>query len=249
MRLSKPCGSAPIPFLMKQLFPLLLMVALFACGPKKADEKFLRDFYQLPNEAVQVIEWTYTTRYANATTLPDSLTSDNREFKFEHNHLVKIVAFDSLFKVRSNTDIVYSGDSLLITEHQRDADFVIDLAQRENDVVFTKTDQKSHALIETVTMTYDSTMSRVVRKLFTNGEGTTIKEEIYTFNEKLSELRIQERTPAGTTIEKVASLDKRNTWDLMLVNKGNEPIRMIARGTYYRDMDIVTMEYKKKLPR
>jgi hypothetical protein len=230
---------------MKQLFPLLLIVVLFACGPKKADEKFLRDFYQLPNEAVQTIEWTYATKHANATTLPDSLTSANREFKFKDNRLVKIIAFDSLLQVRSNTDIVYSGDSLLITEHQHDADFVIDIAQRGSDVVFTKTDQKSHALIETVTMSYDSAMSRVVRKLFTNGDGTMKKEEKYTYNEKLSELHIQERTPAGTTIEKVANVDKHNVWNLMLVIKGTEPIRMIARGTHYRDMDIATMEYKK----
>jgi hypothetical protein len=244
MRLSITYGSASITYFMKQLLLLLPIVVLFACGPNKDDEKFLRDFYQLPNEAVQAIEWTYTTKHANGSTLPDSLTSANREFKFENNRLVKIIAFDSLFRVRSNTDIVYSGDSLLITEHQRDADFVIDIAKRERDVVFTKTDQKSHTLIETVTMTYDSTMSRVARKVFINGGGTTIKEEIYTY-EKPSELRIQERTLAGSTMEKVTSLDKRNTWDQMLVIKGGAPIRLITRTTYYRDIDIVTMEYKK----
>jgi len=232
--------------LMKQLFSLLLLMVLFACGSKKGNEKFLRDLYQLPNEAVQVIEWTYTTRHANATTLPDSLTSENREFKFKDNHLVKIIAFDSIFRLKSTTDIVYSGDSLLITEHQRDADLVIGITQRKNDVVFTKTDQKGHSLIETVTMTYDSTMSRVVRKVFTNGAGTTIKEELYTYNEKPPfSLRIQESTPAGPTIEKLTSLDKRNTWNTMMVNKGSAPIRLITRANYYRDKDFITMEYKK----
>jgi len=220
-------------------------MVLFACGSKKGNEKFLRDFYQLPDEAIQVIEWTYTTRHANASTLPDSLTSDNREFKFNDNHLVKIIAFDSLFQVRSNTDIIYSGDSLLITEHQRDADFVIDITQRENDVVFTKTDQRGHSLIETVTMKYDSTMSRVVRKVFTNGEGMMTKEEIYSYNEKSSLLHIQERTPAGLPIEKEASLNKHNEWDLMQVSKGDVPMRLIARRNIYRDKDMVTMEYKK----
>ncbi len=227
----------------------VLLLTVLSCtneNKERFERNLLDSYFISPDDRpIQVIEWrmTMTEHGNNSATLkyiPDSLTSENYEFKFDDDRILDtIVQFNNRFFAAGKTTIYY--DSLTALEHIDSSFFEISFETEGN--VVKKIKKSISGIIEIDELIYNSTLDTLQEIKSFDRHQKLVKHEIMTYKQGDRTGNFIQFEPDGSTLQGTRMFDEHNNCSELKIFKNNKPYLWIWRQSYYRDIDKITLDH------
>jgi len=223
------------------------LLTVLACTPestKRFERNLLDSYFISPDhKPVQIIEWRMTmSEHGEGPTLkyiPDTLTSENYEFKFDDARMSEIVQFNNRFFRAGTTNIGY--DALAAIQHIGSDSLKISFETTGN--LVRKITKRNGEVIAIDELRYNSTGDSLKEIKSFGRHQKLVKQEImaYAHGQRIGKFVQYEED--GSTLQGIRQFDEHDNCKELKIFKNNNPYLWIYRQSYYRDIDKITLDH------